>query len=260
MVANIRSTKSQANKLLLKNIRLLNLIAYKINKDDLDDAKQIVYLSFLKNFDKYDSSRAKLSSWVYTCVRHAAMREYDKFLNCVRLPEYVRVLRMLLYNGKISGDAEEYDKVIRQHSFLKHLSKENYIRVMHLLNSGNNKQKLLLENDIFEKVESEILTEPEQRMEDVIAASKLVKVLDCLSEREKTILKYIYGLDDTKEKTLEELGKMYNISKERVRQIKLKALDKLRKYMNLDDVRLRIRATTNRCLEKEQLRNRKENY
>ena len=62
----------------------------------------------------------------------------------------------------------------------------------------------------------------------------LMKALDQLSDREKQIIIYRYGLDNEKPKTLEEIGTIYNLSRERIRQIENQALGKLKQYSDQD--------------------------
>jgi len=57
---------------------------------------------------------------------------------------------------------------------------------------------------------------------------QLLEVLDSLNEREKKVLKLRFGLEDGRARTLEEVGKEFNVTRERIRQIEAKALRKLR--------------------------------
>jgi RNA polymerase primary sigma factor len=57
---------------------------------------------------------------------------------------------------------------------------------------------------------------------------KIVDVLDSLSERERKVLSLRFGLTDGYSRTLEEVGKMFNVTRERIRQIEAKALRKMR--------------------------------
>ena len=57
---------------------------------------------------------------------------------------------------------------------------------------------------------------------------QLMEVLDSLTPREKKVLRLRFGLDDGKARTLEEVGKEFNVTRERIRQIEAKALRKLR--------------------------------
>ena len=57
---------------------------------------------------------------------------------------------------------------------------------------------------------------------------QLMEVLDTLTEREQKVLKLRFGLDDGRPRTLEEVGKEFQVTRERIRQIEAKALRKLR--------------------------------
>ncbi len=57
---------------------------------------------------------------------------------------------------------------------------------------------------------------------------QLIEVLDTLTEREEKVLRLRFGLDDGRARTLEEVGKEFNVTRERIRQIEAKALRKLR--------------------------------
>jgi RNA polymerase primary sigma factor len=69
---------------------------------------------------------------------------------------------------------------------------------------------------------------PEAATDFDLLKSELIEVLDSLSPRERDILKMRQGLDDDHEKTLSEIGEIYNLSRDRIRQIEAKALRKLR--------------------------------
>ena len=57
--------------------------------------------------------------------------------------------------------------------------------------------------------------------------------MDSLNEREQMILKLRFGIDDGRQRTLEEVGKVYGVTRERIRQIEEKALQKMRKNKSL---------------------------
>ncbi|MBQ7642652.1 MAG: sigma-70 family RNA polymerase sigma factor, partial [Clostridia bacterium] len=67
---------------------------------------------------------------------------------------------------------------------------------------------------------------------DVVSFSMLkeqiIGILDTLTPREEKVLRLRYGIDDGKTRTLEEVGKEFNVTRERIRQIEAKALRKLR--------------------------------
>ncbi|NBV83921.1 sigma-70 family RNA polymerase sigma factor, partial [bacterium] len=61
-----------------------------------------------------------------------------------------------------------------------------------------------------------------------ILREELLRAMDILTEREQMILKLRFGFDDGRPRTLEEVGRVYNVTRERIRQIEEKALRKLR--------------------------------
>ena len=62
----------------------------------------------------------------------------------------------------------------------------------------------------------------------VVLREQLDEVLDTLTDREENVLRLRFGLDDGKMRTLEDVGKVFNVTRERIRQIEAKALRKLR--------------------------------
>ncbi|MCP5465980.1 MAG: sigma-70 family RNA polymerase sigma factor, partial [Thermotogae bacterium] len=69
---------------------------------------------------------------------------------------------------------------------------------------------------------------PEEVAQQMILKEKLEEVLDTLHPKEALVLKMRYGFLDGKQKTLEEVGQFFNVTRERIRQIETKALRKLR--------------------------------
>ena len=62
----------------------------------------------------------------------------------------------------------------------------------------------------------------------MLMKEQLIDVLDTLTDREKKVLRLRFGLDDGRQRTLEEVGREFNVTRERIRQIEAKALRKLR--------------------------------
>ncbi|HBR85841.1 MAG TPA: hypothetical protein DEA32_01485, partial [Firmicutes bacterium] len=79
--------------------------------------------------------------------------------------------------------------------------------------------------DFIEDKENE---SPADYANNALLKEKLNEVLDDLSERERLVIKLRYGIDNEKTQTLEEVGKRFNVSRERIRQIEAKAIKKLR--------------------------------
>ena len=77
-------------------------------------------------------------------------------------------------------------------------------------------------------IEDKNLEAPESITMRIILREELLRAMDILTEREQMILKLRFGFDDGRPRTLEEVGRVYNVTRERIRQIEEKALRKLR--------------------------------
>ena len=77
-------------------------------------------------------------------------------------------------------------------------------------------------------IEDEGSTAPNDAVSYTMLKEQLLGVLDTLTPREEKVLRLRYGLDDGRPRTLEEVGKEFNVTRERIRQIEAKALRKLR--------------------------------
>ena len=71
-------------------------------------------------------------------------------------------------------------------------------------------------------------SEPSEAASYTLLKEQLVSVLSTLTPREEKVLKLRFGLEDGRTRTLEEVGKEFNVTRERIRQIEAKALRKLR--------------------------------
>ena len=74
----------------------------------------------------------------------------------------------------------------------------------------------------------ENVTAPTDQVSFTMLKEQLIGVLDTLTPREEKVLRLRYGIDDGRPRTLEEVGKEFNVTRERIRQIEAKALRKLR--------------------------------
>ena len=84
------------------------------------------------------------------------------------------------------------------------------------------------DSELGDFVEDDKMSNPYELTNRVLLREQLDEVLDTLNAREKQVLRYRYGLDDGAPKTLEEVGKIFKVTRERIRQIEVKALRKLR--------------------------------
>ena len=107
-----------------------------------------------------------------------------------------------------------------------------YDQVVELCSIAMNKylKSILEENDtvLGGFIEDEGSTAPTEAVADMMRKKQLLEVLETLTPREEKVLRLRYGLDDGRIRTLEEVGKIFNVTRERIRQIEAKALRKLK--------------------------------
>ena len=84
------------------------------------------------------------------------------------------------------------------------------------------------ESKIGDFVEDESFKSPAESAAQDILKAQLLAVIETLTPREQKVIRLRYGLDDNHPRTLEEVGKEFNVTRERIRQIEAKALRKLR--------------------------------
>lgn len=85
------------------------------------------------------------------------------------------------------------------------------------------------ENSLGDMVEDKSEPTPEEAMNAIVEKEEVQELLEKLTDREKTVIGLRYGLDDQKPQTLEEIGEKLGVTRERVRQIEARAMEKLRK-------------------------------
>ena len=85
------------------------------------------------------------------------------------------------------------------------------------------------EDSLGDMVENQTETTPEEAMDIVVQKEEVKELLETLSEREREVIRLRYGLEDGKAQTLEEIGGQLGVTRERVRQIEARAMEKLRK-------------------------------
>ncbi|MCK4544017.1 RNA polymerase sigma factor RpoD/SigA [candidate division WOR-3 bacterium] len=227
--------KKAIEELTLGNLRFVVKIAreYQGRGVVLADLINEGNLGLFRAAQKFDDRKGvKFISYAVWWIRQAVLKTILMNSRTVRLPQnrVEEITKMTKAKNKISQifGREPTVAEIAQELGIKEEEVKNAIKIAQSDISMSSSKNLKNSMYFTKKSKNLLYPSPEEAYERHALKESLLKKLNKLSSREKEILELYFGIDGERPHTLEEIGKMNNITRERVRQIKERALKKLR--------------------------------
>ena len=235
--AIIDSSEEAKEKFINANYRLVVSIDKRYRKESVDmlDLIQAGNIGLIKAVEKYDYKKGfKFSTYATWWIKQSITRYIDDCENTIRIPVHLHQRINFVKRKK-----QELANVLQREPSMEELAEVCELEVDKVLDIlKRDKNIVSLDTPIKEDEDSSLVEfiPSDAHFGDVVIheveqnnlREKIDEVLTDLSDQEQQVLRMRFGLDDDTPKTLEEIGKVFGVTRERIRQIEAKAIRKLR--------------------------------